>query len=107
MIVVIWMIPTAGVPITSFRPGSLVGDRVVDGARPSVPAGQWTLENYRLALDTGGFASAFLNSLAIRPVHPDHDRCVRRLRVLLDGLPRPVRDVIAVVGLLVVPLRWP
>ena len=69
-------------------------------------AGQWTLENYRLALDTGGFASAFLNSL-VDPVHrdPDHDRGVRRLRVLLDGLPRPVRVFIAVVGLLVVPLQ--
>ena len=27
--------------------------------------GEWTLENYRTALDTGGFQNAFLNSLAV------------------------------------------
>src|SRR5262249_56875809 len=27
--------------------------------------GQWTLENYRTALSTGGFGNAFLNSLAV------------------------------------------
>ncbi len=28
-------------------------------------AAEWTLENYRLALDAGGFGNAFLNSLAV------------------------------------------
>jgi len=66
VIVVIWMIPTAGVLITSFRPESLV-DTTGWWTALAHPfeTGQWTLENYRLALDTGGFASAFLNSLAV------------------------------------------
>jgi alpha-glucoside transport system permease protein len=52
--------------ITSFRPRV---DSTATGwwtvfAHP-FRAGQWTLENYREALDTGGFKSAFLNSLAV------------------------------------------
>ena len=40
-------------------------DGLVDGVRPSLPGGEWTLENYRSALDAGGFGNAFLNSLAV------------------------------------------
>jgi alpha-glucoside transport system permease protein len=66
LIVIAWLIPTAGVLITSFRPESLVDStgwwtvfaHLFDSS-------QWTLENYSLALDTGGFGSAFLNSLAV------------------------------------------
>jgi alpha-glucoside transport system permease protein len=66
VIVLIWMIPTAGVLITSFRPEALV-DTTGWWTALAHPfeTSQWTLENYRLALDTGGFASAFLNSLAV------------------------------------------
>ena len=39
---------------------------MVDRARASPsPPREWTLENYRLALDAEGFGSAFLNSLAV------------------------------------------
>jgi alpha-glucoside transport system permease protein len=65
-IVLLWLIPTVGVLITSFRPENLVettGWWTVL-AHPFEAAG-WTLENYRLALDTGGFGNAFLNSLAV------------------------------------------
>jgi alpha-glucoside transport system permease protein len=66
VIVVIWLIPTAGVLITSFRPEALVDSTGWWTALANLfGAGQWTLENYRLALDTGGFGSAFLNSLAV------------------------------------------
>ena len=70
-------------------------------------AGQWTLENYRLALDTGGFASAFLNSLAVRSVHcdPDHDAAFAAYAFSwMDFRGRYVM-FIAVVGPLVVPLQ--
>jgi alpha-glucoside transport system permease protein len=65
-IVILWLVPTAGVLITSFRPEALVD---TSGwwtalAHP-FQAGEWTLENYRIALDTGGFGSAFMNSLAV------------------------------------------
>jgi alpha-glucoside transport system permease protein len=66
VVVLIWLIPVAGVLVTSFRAEQLanttgwweaLGDPFKDG--------QWTLENYRQALDTGGFQNAFLNSLAV------------------------------------------
>jgi alpha-glucoside transport system permease protein len=65
-IVVLWLIPTAGVLITSFRPEELV---VASGwwtalAHP-FRAAEWTLENYRTALDAAGFGNAFMNSLAV------------------------------------------
>jgi alpha-glucoside transport system permease protein len=66
IIVLLWLIPTAGVLITSFRPESLVDTTGwwTALAHPFRGA-EWTLENYRLALDTGGFGNAFLNSLAV------------------------------------------
>jgi alpha-glucoside transport system permease protein len=65
-IVVLWLIPTVGVLITSFRPEGLVDSTGwwTALAHP-FDTTQWTLDNYRLALDTGGFGSAFLNSLAV------------------------------------------
>ena len=54
---------------------------------------EWTLENYRTALDAGGFDNAFLNSLAVAipaTVIPDHHRRLRRVRLLVDGVPRAV-----------------
>ena len=66
VIVLIWLVPTVGVLITSFRPEALTDSTgwwsVL--ARPFDTA-QWTFENYRLALDAGGFRNAFLNSLAV------------------------------------------
>jgi alpha-glucoside transport system permease protein len=66
VIVALWLIPTVGVLITSLRPEALV-DSTGWWTVLAAPfdAAQWTLENYRLALDTGGFGSAFLNSLAV------------------------------------------
>src|SRR5436305_8776271 len=66
VVVLIWMIPAAGVLITSFRPEGLVNTtgwwtafgHLFDGH-------QWTMENYRQALNSQGFQNAFLNSLAV------------------------------------------
>ncbi|HET6772190.1 MAG TPA: carbohydrate ABC transporter permease [Acidimicrobiales bacterium] len=65
-VVVLWLIPAAGVLITSFRPEALAdstGWWTVLGH--PFRTTEWTLENYRLALDTGGFENAFLNSVAV------------------------------------------
>ncbi len=66
LIVILWLIPTMGVLISSFRPEALVDTTgwwtVL--AHPFRTT-EWTLENYRLALDAGGFGNAFLNSLAV------------------------------------------
>jgi alpha-glucoside transport system permease protein len=66
VIVILWTIPTLGVLITSFRPEDAVN---TSGwwtvfAHP-FRAAEWTFENYRVALDQGGFGNAFLNSLAV------------------------------------------
>ena len=60
------MIPTLGVLITSFRPEELVDATGWWTAFAHLfDRRQWTLENYRTALDAGGFENAFLNSLAV------------------------------------------
>ena len=66
VIVVIWLIPTVGVLVTSFRPENLV-DTTGWWTAFGHPfrAGAWTLDNYRGALDAGGFSNALLNSLAV------------------------------------------
>jgi alpha-glucoside transport system permease protein len=66
VIVALWLVPTMGVLVSSFRPESLVettGWWTTFGHL--FDSGQWTLQNYRDALDTGGFGNAFLNSLAV------------------------------------------
>ena len=65
-IVLLWLIPTIGVLITSFRPEAVVADTGwwTVFAHP-FRAAEWTLENYRGALDAGGFGNAFMNSLAV------------------------------------------
>jgi len=66
VVVLIWLIPTAGVLVTSFRPEALA-DSTGWWTALAHPfrAGEWTLENYRTVLDSGGFKNAFLNSLAV------------------------------------------
>ena len=66
VIVLLWLLPVAGVLVTSFRSASLANtsgwwEALGDPFKP----GQWTIENYREALDSGGFQSSFLNSLAV------------------------------------------
>jgi alpha-glucoside transport system permease protein len=66
VVALLWLFPVAGVLVTSFRPESVVNDTgwwtVL--AHPLRTA-EWTLENYRVALDAGGFKNAVLNSLAV------------------------------------------
>jgi alpha-glucoside transport system permease protein len=66
LIVGLWLIPTIGVLVTSFRPEAAVETTGWWTAFAHLfdPA-QWTLDNYSQALDTAGFQNAFLNSLAV------------------------------------------
>jgi alpha-glucoside transport system permease protein len=66
IVVALWLIPTLGVLVTSFRPQDAA---VTTGWWTAVghlfdPA-EWTLQNYRDTLDAGGFENAFLNSIAV------------------------------------------
>jgi alpha-glucoside transport system permease protein len=66
LIVIVWLVPTVGVLITSFRPEEQVlstGWWTVF-AHPFRVA-EWTFQNYRTALDAAGFGNAFMNSLAV------------------------------------------
>jgi len=66
VVVLLWVIPTAGVLITSFRPEEAaestgwwtVFAHLFDTS-------QWTFDNYTQALDSQSFSNAFLNSLAV------------------------------------------
>jgi alpha-glucoside transport system permease protein len=65
VVVALWLIPALGVLITSFREADAVN---VTGwwtalAHP-FDAAQWTLQNYRTAIDEG-LGNAFLNSVAV------------------------------------------
>ena len=66
VVVIIWVIPTVGVLVSSFRPSGLVDTTGWWTAFGHVfDKTQWTVHNYREALDAGGFENAFLNSLAV------------------------------------------
>jgi alpha-glucoside transport system permease protein len=66
VIVVLWIIPTVGLLISSFRSPNLVattGWWTVFGS--IFDTTQWTLENYQNVFASEGFGNAFLNSLAV------------------------------------------
>jgi alpha-glucoside transport system permease protein len=66
VVVALWLVPTVGVLVTSFRPEAAVESTGWWTAFAHLfDSSQWTLQNYRDALDAGGFENAFLNSLAV------------------------------------------
>jgi alpha-glucoside transport system permease protein len=66
VIVVLWLVPTLGVLVTSFRPEELADSTGWWTAFAHLfDSGQWTFDNYTQALDAEGFENAFLNSLAV------------------------------------------
>jgi alpha-glucoside transport system permease protein len=109
VIVVLWLIPTAGVLFTSFRP-----EEAVDSsgwwtvlANP-FRAAEWTLDSYRSALEAEGFGNAFLNSLAVAiPATVIPITIAAFAAYAFSWMEFRGRYVmfVAVVGLLVVPLQ--
>jgi alpha-glucoside transport system permease protein len=109
VIVIIWLIPVAGVLVTSFRPANLANSTGWWTALTSpFEAGQWTLDNYRTALDTGGFANAFLNSVAVAvPATIIPVTIAAFAAYAFSWMEFPGRNLffVLVVGLMVVPLQ--
>ncbi len=109
VIVIVWLIPTLGVLITSFRPEALADSTGWWTVFANLfKAGQWTLENYSLALDQGGLGNAFLNSLAVAlPATVIPIAIAAFAAYAFSWMEFRGRYVmfVAVVGLLVVPLQ--
>ena len=64
-IVILWLIPTAGILISSFRPVALVETTGWWTVFTNIGDNAWTLQNYRDVLSSEGMGTAFLNSLAV------------------------------------------
>jgi alpha-glucoside transport system permease protein len=109
VIVVLWLIPTVGVLVTSFRPAAVVNETGWWTTFAHLfDSGQWTLQNYRDALDTGGFENALLNSLAVTvPATVIPITIAAFAAYAFSWMEFRGRYVmfVAVVGLLVVPLQ--
>jgi alpha-glucoside transport system permease protein len=109
VIVVLWSIPTLGVLITSFRTEEVVN---TSGwwtvfAHP-LDAAQWTIENYRAAIEGQHFGNAFMNSLAVAiPATVIPITIAAFAAYAFSWMEFKGRYVlfVAVVGLLVVPLQ--
>jgi alpha-glucoside transport system permease protein len=109
VVVVLWLIPSIGVLVTSFRPEGLV-DTTGWWTALGHPfrGGEWTFQNYREALDAGGFQNAFLNSLAVAvPSTVIPITIAAFAAYAFSWMQFPGRHVlfVLVVGLLVVPLQ--
>jgi alpha-glucoside transport system permease protein len=109
VIVVLWLIPTVGVLVTSFRPAAVVNETGWWTTFAHLfDSGQWTLQNYRDALDSGGFENALLNSLAVTvPATVIPITIAAFAAYAFSWMEFRGRYVmfVAVVGLLVVPLQ--
>ncbi len=64
-IVILWVIPTLGVLISSFRPAGLVNSTGWWTVFTNWGANEWTFDNYTTVLASEGFGNAFLNSLSV------------------------------------------
>jgi alpha-glucoside transport system permease protein len=109
VVVLLWLIPTVGVLITSFRPEPLV-DNTGWWTALAHPfrAAQWTFENYKSAVSAGGFGNAFLNSLAVSipaTVIPITIAAFAAYAFSWMDFRGRYAMFVAVVGLLVVPLQ--
>jgi len=66
IIVIMWMIPTVGLFVSSFRDAGRVNTSGWWTAIGHIfDASEWTFQNYRDVLSSEGFGNAFLNSLAV------------------------------------------
>jgi alpha-glucoside transport system permease protein len=66
VIVLLWLIPTIGLLISSFRTrGFIESEGWWTAIANPFAAAQWTLDNYTTVIQRSGFGNAFVNSLAV------------------------------------------
>lgn len=64
-IVIVWVIPTVGVLISSFRPPAAVDANGWWTVFSNLGSNEWTFSNYSDVLTSEGFGNSFLNSLSV------------------------------------------
>jgi alpha-glucoside transport system permease protein len=65
IIVIVWLIPTLGVLISSFRTPAEVNTTGWWTVFSNIGSNEWTLANYTNVLKSEGFGNSFLNSLSV------------------------------------------
>ena len=109
LVVLLWILPAVGVLVTSFRPEAKANTTGWWTALPNIfDGGEWTLDNYRDALDAAGFENAFLNSLAVAvpaTIMPIAIAAFAAYAFSWMRFPGRYAMFVLVVGLLVVPLQ--
>lgn len=108
LITVLWVVPTLGLLVSSFRePSSIRRSGWWKTLASPFESGAWTLENYRTVLDDG-FRDAFMNTLAVSiPSTIIPITIAAFAAYAFAWMDFPGRNVlfVAVVGLMVVPLQ--
>jgi alpha-glucoside transport system permease protein len=105
LIAVIWLVPTIGLAVTSFRPRSEIQS---SSWWSSLLDWRFTLNNYEEVLSTGNMDSAFVNSLLITIPSTIFPLTVAALAAYaFSWISFPLRDTIflVIVALLVVPVQ--
>ncbi|HEX6236509.1 MAG TPA: carbohydrate ABC transporter permease [Acidimicrobiales bacterium] len=109
VVAVLWLIPTAGVLISSFRPQPLIETTGWWTVFTSTSEWfDWTFENYRAVFETRAFSNAFLNSFAVTipaTVIPITIAAFAAYAFSWMDFRGRYAMFVAVVGLLVVPLQ--
>jgi len=106
LIAVIWIVPTLGLLVSSFRPPALVSQ--TGWWTAFQPPVELTLENYRRVLTTNNMAQSFLNSLVVTvPATVMPILIAAFAAFAFAWMQFPGRNLLflVVVGLLVVPLQ--
>ncbi|HSJ91903.1 MAG TPA: carbohydrate ABC transporter permease [Ilumatobacter sp.] len=108
LITVLWVVPTLGLLVSSFRePRSIRESGWWEALASPFDSGTWTLENYRTVLDDG-FGDAFMNTLAVSiPSTVIPITIAAFAAYAFAWMDFPGRNIlfVTVVGLMVVPLQ--
>jgi alpha-glucoside transport system permease protein len=104
-IAVIWLVPTVGLLITSFRPNS---DILSSGWWTALTHGNWTLHNYGAVIHAQGMGHAWVNSVIITIPATILPLTLGALAAFgFAWVPFPFRDTIflLIVALMIIPIQ--